>query len=111
MLSPLKRLAKDSFEYHELTGTDRKHQRTYAKPVTIEGVRVDKRTQYVTGADSKDILATHTIFTYKGVSTPYFQFKAESKVVYEGEEYIIVTINEYCDPYSDESITQEVLIK
>ena len=99
------------FEYSEYIGQDRYKQPEYGEPITIERVRVDESSVFSRDGDQKKILANAIIFLYNGLSSYFGPFKEQSKVVFNGKEYIIQKIVPVSEPYSKElfSIELEVL--
>lgn len=106
-----KALLIDSFEYYEHVGTDRNHQPEYAEAVTIKHCRIDNQNVYARNANEVKVVANAIIFCYAEHTTPFENFKEQSKVVINGKDLVIERVVPISYPYSVDlfSIELEVL--
>lgn len=96
------------FEYHEYTGQDRFKQPNYDEPLTVSKVRVDESSVFSRDGDQKRILANAVIFVYNGYSEPFVEFKEQSKIVFNGKDYLLSKVIPIAEPYSDKLFSVEL---
>jgi len=102
----------DSFEYHEYTGEkDTFGKVKYADPVTVRNVRIDYSKVWKRNKTEAVVTANAVIFCVASHTTPFLDFKEQSKVEMDGKEYIIQKIIKNKEPYHDTlwSIELEVI--
>lgn len=92
----------DSFIYEEYQGEDDFQNAIYAEPVTVEFARIDRTPQFSRGASETRLIANATIYTYKQHTTNFTEFKALSRVKYDGITSIIQAAPTYKNPYKNE---------
>lgn len=107
----LKPLLNQTFTYYEYQGIDRQHKSSYSEGIEITGVRVDKKRRYSVGSESKNVLSTHTIYTFVDVTAPFIEFKEQSKIVLDGKEYIIEDVRIVNDLFTNRVATQELNVR
>lgn len=83
------RLLVHSFDYSEYTGRDRYNQPTYAAKQTINNCRIDNTLVYARDGVTTTVTATAIIFCYAGLTSPWKDFKEQSKVEFQGKSSII----------------------
>lgn len=108
MIEMDKRLLVHEIEYSEYDGLDRYKQPSYKEPITITDVRVDESTVFSRDTTQSKVLANAVVFVYNGLSVPFIDFKEQSKVVYNGREYITQRIIPIYEPYTNELFSYEI---
>lgn len=96
MVKPIRRsLLTHTIEYSEYSNDD-VWGVTYKKPVTIERVRLEPKETVVFGMNNRQIIGNTLLFHDSVHSTPC-KFVPESKVIFNGRELVVQTVNEYYD--------------
>lgn len=71
----------------------------------INNVRVSLRTVYTGSNNNREIVANATIVVMSTYSEPFYKFTEQNqgdKVIFNGHEYTITTINRDIEPFSKE---------
>lgn len=79
----------DSFEYYSYEGMDDYGKPFYGEPKKVEKVRIDRSVLFSRDSTETKIVADGIIFCFASATTPFFEFKEQSKVDYDGRERII----------------------
>lgn len=79
----------DEITYAEYDGVDRNHAPKYKDEVTIENVRIDRTRRYYRDSSESAVKAEATIFCYRIGTEPFIEFKEQSKVTFDDEDYTI----------------------
>lgn len=108
MLKMAKKLLVHSFEYHEFIGVNRNHVASYKNPIIINNCRIDFATIYSRDKSQKQVVANMLILCYQGVTTPFIDFKEQSKIIYQDKEYILQKVIPITQPYSNELFSYEL---
>lgn len=110
MLTVDGRMLVDSFMYYEYGGDgDGIWQgEEYAEPVEISNVRIDRSTHYSRDNMQTKIVAEAIIFCYASHTKPLKGFKEQSKVSYDGKEYIINKVVMNKEPFADKVWSYEL---
>lgn len=85
-----KKMLVDSFVYEEYLGKVGDYQKeSYAPPVNVELVRIDRTSVWTTGGKEDKLLANGVIYTNNRHTTYAKEFVERSKVTYDGKQYLI----------------------
>lgn len=103
-----KRLLIHSISYHEYIGQDRYKQPEFDDPIEIEHVRVDETTVFSRDNNQSKIVANAVVFVYHRLSSPFIDFKEQSKVIYNGREFILKRVVPVYQPYKNELFSYEL---
>lgn len=102
-------MLNESFSYQEYLGQDRYSEASYASPVNVNHVRIDRTSNYTAGVGGETLLWTAVIFVYptasKGVPS---DFKEKSKVIFDGKDHYINSVVENKHPYTGETFSYEL---
>lgn len=98
----------DSFMYEEFKGKGRDHNPKYADPVTIEMARVDRQKTYSENNQEAAIRSNATIYTFAPLTTPFLDFKEQSRVRFDGREYVVVEVRKLKQWYLNEVMAYEL---
>ncbi|MGC4019207.1 MAG: putative minor capsid protein [Muricomes sp.] len=90
----------DAMVYEQISGKDDYQRPTYAEPVTISNVRIDRNTKYTYTPNGRVLIYNAIIFCYAGLTTPMKEFITESRVTFGGNEHIITNVLKNYEPYS-----------
>lgn len=72
---------------------------------TINNVRVSLRTVYTGSNDNRQVVANATIVVMSTYSEPFYEFTERNqgdKIIFNGHEYTITTVNRDIEPFSGE---------
>lgn len=89
----------DSFEYHEYEGTNDWNSDQFKEPVVIKHCRIDRRSEFTSTANGKQLLFNALIFCYKDITDPLPDFKEQSKIVFDEREHRITKVIKNYEPY------------
>lgn len=98
----------DSFIYEEFQGKGRDHNPKYADPVTIEMARIDRQKTYGENSQEAAIRSNATIYTFAPLTTPFLDFKEQSRVRFDGREYVVVEVRKLKHWYLNEVMAYEL---
>lgn len=104
----IKSMLVDSFEYGEYKGKDRSHNASYEQFKAINNVRIDRTRQFHRDTDEAIVRAEATIYCYSKYTNPFLNFKEQSKVIIDGEEYTIKTKRSYIAPFKKDMAVFEL---
>lgn len=109
MFKPPKCVLNESVEYLEYKGTDRYNESSYAEPVTIEHVRIDRTSNYTSGTGGETLLWDAIVFCFVDVSTNLPEmFKEKSIVRFDGKDHIINKVAITKEPYANATYSFEL---
>lgn len=100
MPKPPKEFCIDSFQYKEYAGENNWSEPVYAVPVLIEHCRIDRGAQYTSTTSGKQLLYNAIVFCFKGITTPLPTFKAQSVLVFDGQEHKVTKVIPIYEAYS-----------
>lgn len=80
-------------EYHKWDDNDR-FGGGYAAPVTVKNVRIEPKDRYVVDSNSGSVDSATLLIVDGRHSTP-IDLQEQSKVIFEGEEYIVQSVNTF----------------
>lgn len=103
-----KRVLVDRFEYLEYDGKDRYHQPAFKELVTVTNVRIDRNTVFSRDANEAKVLANAVIFCYADHTTPFQEFKEQSKIIFDGKEHILQRVIYVTNPYNNKPFAYEL---
>ena len=109
MLKVDSKMLVDSFIYEEYAGLDDVWQKeSYKEPEAIEKVRIDRTTVYSRDSTQSKIVAESVIYCFASATSPFKDFKEESRVTFDGKQFIIkkVVINK--EPFADKIWSYEL---
>lgn len=90
MARPLpKRWLIHSIAYEAFKGIDSWDNPIYDKPITIDNVRFDDSTVFSRDSTQSKIVAEAVVFIDAKHSTPKVDFKEQSKITFNGKDYIL----------------------
>lgn len=98
----------DSFIYSEYAGKDRNHAPTFKEEEEIEFVRINRKRTYYRDSSDSGVKHEAKIFCYQAHTTPFLEFKEQSKVSFDNKDYTIVDVNEYNEPFSNNRTIYEL---
>lgn len=82
----------DDFIYAEYIGENKYSEPQYAAPVIIKRCRIDRGSQYTSTTSGKQLLFNGLVICYEGMTTPLIEFKAQSRISYDGKDHIITKV-------------------
>lgn len=85
----------DNFSYEEYDGVDRNQIPKYKDEVMIENVRIDRTRRYYRDSSESAVKAEATIFCYRIGTEPFIEFKEQSKVIFDDEDYTIQRVTKH----------------
>ncbi|MBC1522414.1 minor capsid protein [Listeria aquatica] len=92
----------DSFEYLEYEGTDDYSKALYKEPVLITNVRIDQESSFSRSKEETASQNTAVVFCYAERTTPFLDFKKQSKVMFsDGSEGIIKKVIPVNEPFEN----------
>lgn len=98
----------DSFLYHQYKGMDIYSKHEYDEPLTIKNVRIDRSAVYAIVSNENKLIASSIIFCYASATQPFIHFKEQSKVEFDGKEYIITKVILNKEPKADKVWSYEL---
>lgn len=90
----------DSFAYKEYVGENSWSEPEYALPVMISNCRIDRGAVYTSTTSGKLLLYNAVVFCYGGITTPLPVFKAQSVLVFDGQEHTVTKVIPIYEAYS-----------
>lgn len=109
MLKVDSKMLVDSFIYEEYKGFDDVWQtESFADPVTVEKVRIDRSTVYSRDSTQSKIIAESVIFCFASATSPFKDFKEESRVTFDGKQFIIKKVITKKEPFADKVWSYEL---
>lgn len=90
----------DSFEYFEFIKNDTMQKPIYKSSEIIENVRIDRNVVFSRDSKETKVLADGVIFCFASDTTPFVEFKEQSKVKYDGRDRIIKKVIPNYEPDS-----------
>lgn len=100
-----KAMANQSIVFRRYAGMEGLYDKpTYDKPITIEHCVFQPQTVYSGTNNDRKVVANAVVFLYAGVSSPMPELDKTnygSKVEFEGQEYIVQTVVDNRDPFSN----------
>lgn len=90
----------DSFVYYEFQGKGRTHSVQYGPETLVSNVRIDREERYHRDSSEAEVRARATIYCYAQHTTPFFNFKKQSKIEFDGQEYLLKDVRSYTMPFS-----------
>ncbi|MCT1798475.1 minor capsid protein [Aerococcus viridans] len=109
MFKPPKSVLNETVEYLEYKGTDRYNEPSYAEPVMIEHVRIDRTSNYTSGTGGETLLWNAIVFCFVGVSTNLPQMLKEKSIVrFDGKDHIINKVATTKEPYANATYSFEL---
>lgn len=103
-----RKMLVDSFTYEEFKEKGRDHNPQYDDPVTIEMARIDRGRTYSDNSQEAAIRSNATIYTFAPLTTPFLDFKEQSRVQFDGRKYIVVEVRKLKHWYMDEVMAYEL---
>lgn len=100
MPKPPKDFCIDSFLYKEYIGKNSWQEPQYAESVLIEHCRIDRRAEYTITTSGKQLLYNAVVFCYEEITTPLPDFKAESVLVFDGQDHKVTKVIPIYEAYS-----------
>lgn len=100
MPKPPKDFLVDSFTYKEYLGEADWNKPEYDREQVINFCRIDRGSQYTSSSNGKQLLYNGVIFCYRDLTNPLPEFKAQSLVVYDGQEHTITNVIPVTEAYS-----------
>lgn len=100
MPKPPKDFCIDSFQYKEYMGENIWSEPIYADPVLIEHCRIDRGAEYTSTTSGKQLLYNAVVFCYNGITTPLPEFKAQSVLVFDGQDHVVTKVIPIYEAYS-----------
>lgn len=91
--------------------TDEWNRPTFEASITIQNVIVQPQTIYSGNNNDRQIIANAVIYFFAGISTPDCVFTKDSMgslITFEDSEYVIKTIVDNRDPFSNELYSYEL---
>lgn len=92
MPKPPKDFCIDDFIYKEYIGENGWSEPEYATPVIIKHCRIDRGAQYTSNTSGKQLLYNALVFCYNGITTPLPEFKAQSIIMFDGQDHVITKV-------------------
>ena len=89
MPKPPKDFCIDSFEYKEYLGENSWSEPIYAESIEIKYCRIDRGAEYTSTTSGKQLLYNAIVFCYEGITEPLPEFKAQSVLVFDGQEHVV----------------------
>lgn len=99
MLKIDSKMLVDSFIYEEYSGDDDWGEDNYKLPINIDKVRIDRSTVYSRDKTQTQIVADSVIFCYASATTPFKEFKEQSRVTFDGKQCIIKKVIPIKEPF------------
>lgn len=103
-----RKMLVDSFTYEEFKEKGRDHNPQYDDPVTIEMARIDRGRTYSDNSQEVAIRSNATIYTFAPLTTPFLDFKEQSRVQFDGRKYVVVEVRKLKHWYMDEVMAYEL---
>ena len=97
-----------SFDYHEYYKRDSFREVEYKEPVEVTKVRIDQSRTFTQSKTDADINIKAVIFCFASDTAPFMSFKEQSKVVFDGREYIITKVIPQYEPHRNELWSYEL---
>lgn len=101
MLKIDSKMLVDSFTYEEFVGDGGWGDTEYAKLIEVEHVRIDRNAVFSRDKTQTQIVADSIIFCYASSTTPFIEFKEQSRVTFDNKHYIIKKVVTVKEPYRD----------
>ncbi len=90
----------DTFEYKEYVGDNSWSEPEYAPPITIYHSRIDRGAQFTSATTGKQLLFNAIVFCYESITTPLPLFKAQSVLMFDGQEHVVTKVIPIYEAYS-----------
>lgn len=108
MKTPPIEFLSDSFVYKEYQGTNDWSEPSFAEGVEVIHTRIDKGAEYSNSSSGKQLLYNGLIFCYADKTTPFIDFKAQSKVIYDGVEHVVKRVIPVKEPLKNKLYAYEI---
>lgn len=83
----------DSFRYHEYLGENDWMEPIFDEEgVTINHCRIDRGAEYSSSSSGNQLLYNAVVFCYEGITTPLPEFKAQSKLHFDGQDHTVTKV-------------------
>lgn len=107
MLRPPKSMFQDTIvlQHTEVDENKPYGEDSKVTSATINNVRFSLRTVYSGSNNNREVIANATIVVMSTYSEPFYEFTEQNqgdKVIFNGHEYTITTINRDIEPFSKE---------
>ena len=100
MPKPPIKFCVDSFEYKEYIGENKWSEPEYAAPVLVGHCRIDRGASYTSATSGKQLLYNAIVFCYEAITTPLPLFKAQSVLVFDGQDHVVTKVIPIYEAYS-----------
>lgn len=108
MLKVDPKMLVDEFVYEEFESNDDWGETVYKEPVTVTNVRIDRNTVYSRDKTQTQIVADSIIFCYASATSPFIDFKEQSRVTFDGNEYVIKKVVLNKEPFQNAIFSYEL---
>lgn len=108
MLKVNPKMLVDEFVYEEYVEEGDWGEDSYKEPVTIKNVRIDRNAVYSRDKTQTQIVADSIIFCYASATSPFIDFKEQSKVTFDGKEYVIRKVVLNKEPFQNAIFSYEL---
>lgn len=91
MPKPPREFCIDSFDYKEYV-KDGWDGPEYKEAIKIEHCRIDRGAEYSSSSSGKQLLYNAVVFCYEGITRPLPAFKAQSILVFDDQEHVVIKV-------------------